>query len=156
MLATLAGMPSLSRRKSTMRYRCLWPPPRCRDVMRPLVFGPPVDFVWAMRDVPAWVCVMSVKAEAVRNRRPRGVGVRFCTISDSEQVDRVVRGELDQGPLGVLAAAQHVAGPLHLALAVHGVHRQDAHTEDLLDGVLDLALVGLRCHLEGVGVVLLD
>ena len=35
MAATLAGTPSLMRRKSTMRYRCLWPPPLWRAVLRP-------------------------------------------------------------------------------------------------------------------------
>src|SRR5690606_41846766 len=94
MLATLAGMPSLSRRKSTMRYRCLWPPPRCRDVMRPLVLRPPVDFFLAMRDFSGSVFVISEKSETVWNRRPGEVGLRFLTISDSKQVDRVVRGEL--------------------------------------------------------------
>jgi hypothetical protein len=44
-VATLAGMPILSRLKSMIRYRCLWPPPRKRLVMRPLLLRPPVD-VW--------------------------------------------------------------------------------------------------------------
>ena len=33
--ATVAGTPSLVRLKSTIRYCCLWPPPRCRAVLRP-------------------------------------------------------------------------------------------------------------------------
>ena len=40
--ATLAGTPSLSRRKSTTRYFCLCPPPRWREVMRPYELRPPV------------------------------------------------------------------------------------------------------------------
>ena len=32
--ATLAGTPSLFRRKSITRYWRLWPPPRCRDVVQ--------------------------------------------------------------------------------------------------------------------------
>ena len=35
MAATLAVTPSLVRLKSMMRYCCLWPPPRWRDVLRP-------------------------------------------------------------------------------------------------------------------------
>src|ERR1700742_4219911 len=42
--ATLAGTPSLSRLKSILRYRRLAPPPRWREVLRPLELRPP-DFV---------------------------------------------------------------------------------------------------------------
>ena len=44
--ATLAGMPSLSRRKSIRRYSRLCPPPRCHDVVCPLALRPP-DFLLA-------------------------------------------------------------------------------------------------------------
>ncbi len=39
--ATLAGMPSLRRLKSIVRYRRLAPPPRWRAVLRPLTLRPP-------------------------------------------------------------------------------------------------------------------
>src|SRR3989338_4825039 len=42
MLATRAGTSFLSKRKSTRRYFFLCPPPRCRIVMRPKAFLPPV------------------------------------------------------------------------------------------------------------------
>ncbi len=44
MAATLAGMPSLSRLKSILRYRRLAPPPRWREVTRPWALRPP-DFL---------------------------------------------------------------------------------------------------------------
>ena len=48
--ATLAGTPSLSRLQSMMRSLCLWPPPRCRVVMRPYTLRPPVDLSGAVSD----------------------------------------------------------------------------------------------------------
>src|SRR5690606_20210004 len=110
-----------------------------------------------MSDFSGSLVVISVKSETVWNRRPAEVGLRLLTdISDSKQVDGFVGGELDQSALGVLAATEHVAGPLDLALAVHRVHGQHPNTEDVLDGVADLALGGSRVHLERVSVGLLD
>src|SRR3954466_3340902 len=40
-VATVAGTPTLWRRKSMTRKRRLWPPPRNREVMRPLLLRPP-------------------------------------------------------------------------------------------------------------------
>src|ERR1017187_9767721 len=42
MVATVAGMPYLSRLKSMRRSFCLWPPPWWRMVMRPVLLRPPV------------------------------------------------------------------------------------------------------------------
>ena len=42
--ATRAGTPSFVRLKSILRYSRLAPPPRWRDVLRPLLLRPP-DFV---------------------------------------------------------------------------------------------------------------
>src|SRR5580692_8226185 len=41
-VATVAGMPYLSRLKSIMRSFCLWPPPWWRMVRRPVELRPPV------------------------------------------------------------------------------------------------------------------
>src|SRR5262249_414902 len=42
--ATFAGTPGLSRRKSTLRYCFLWPPPRCHTETSPWLLRPPERF----------------------------------------------------------------------------------------------------------------
>src|SRR5690606_13210087 len=56
----------------------------------------------------------------------------------------------DDRVLDALALAPAVAGALALAATVQGVDALDVHIEDLLDGDLDVALVGARVDLEGV------
>src|SRR5919106_2824412 len=145
MAATLAGTPSLLRRKSMTRYRCLWPPPRWRAVLRPWVLRPPVEFFLASSDFSGVLVVSSEKSETVWNRRPALVGLRLRrgistpTRSILEQVDRLAGGEGDDRPLGVgtLAVGEGPPVPLGLALAVEGVHLVDLDAEDLLHGGLD-------------------
>src|SRR5690606_20635543 len=73
----------------------------------------------------------------------------------SEDLDGLAVGrDGHERALGVLALAVTEAGPLALALTVGGVDAGDLHTEDLLDGDLDLRLVGVRVHDEGVGAFL--
>src|SRR4051794_34443363 len=68
-----------------------------------------------------------------------------------EDLDALARGDRDDGALGVLALAHlRAAAALALALAVDRVDVQDLHVEDLLDSDLDLRLVGLGPHDEGV------
>src|SRR6478752_9403902 len=69
-----------------------------------------------------------------------------------EDVDRLaVLGQRDDGSLGGFALPVAGPGALALALPVQRVHRDDLDpVEDLLDGDLDLGLVGVRVHLEGV------
>src|SRR3954468_16262474 len=75
--ATLAGTPSLFRLKSTMRYCCLWPPPRWRDVLRPYELRPPVRGLGASNDFSGLSLVISEKSETVWKRRPGLVGLRL-------------------------------------------------------------------------------
>src|SRR5690606_41301428 len=49
-----------------------------------------------------------------------------------------------------ISLAQAKARTARLALTVDGVHRDDLHAKDLLDGDLDLCLVGTGVHLKGV------
>src|SRR5262249_45726734 len=70
----------------------------------------------------------------------------------AEGVDAVTVGELHHRPLRVLALAPTGPGALALALPVERVHGQDADTEDLLNGDLDLGLVRVRVDQEGVPV----
>src|SRR5665213_479606 len=161
MVATLAGIPSLSRLKSMIRYCCLCPPPRWRAVLRPWLLRPPVRGLGASSDFSGRSVVSSAKSETVWNRRPALVGLRErnamgCPgLSVLEQVDRVTRGEGDDGPLGVGAVAHAAALPvaLGLALAIQGVDVGDPHVECLLDGVADVDLGGRRVDHEDVDVV---
>src|ERR671932_1429764 len=75
MAATLAGTPSLRRLKSTLRYRRLAPPPRWRDVLRPLALRPP-DFLRPSTSVFSGSdFVISAKSGYVTKRRPGEVGL---------------------------------------------------------------------------------
>ena len=58
-VATLAGMPSLSRLKSMRRSFCLLPPPMCRTVMRPCALRPPDFFLLTSKDFSGLVHVIS-------------------------------------------------------------------------------------------------
>src|SRR5690606_29151578 len=97
MAATTAGTPSLSRRKSMTRYRCLWPPPRCRAVLRPWTLRPPDELFLATRDRSGRSRVISAKSATVWKRRPGLVGLRLRSAiagpdSILEEVDRVALG----------------------------------------------------------------
>src|SRR4029453_8972842 len=104
MAATTAGTPSLVRRKSITRYRCLWPPPRWRAVLRPCTLRPPVEDFLATSDRSGRSRVTSEKSATVWNRRPGLVGLRLRSAmalgSIREEVDRVALGEGDDRPLG--------------------------------------------------------
>src|SRR5271154_99038 len=111
MAATRAGTPSLLRRKSMIRYCCLWPPPRWRAVLRPWLLRPPVDGLGESSDFSGRSRGISAKSDTVWKRRPALVGLRERSAmvgpgpSVLEQVDRVTRCEGDDGPLGVRAVA---------------------------------------------------
>src|SRR3954470_19448847 len=128
MAATLAGTPSFVRLKSMMRYCCLWPPPRWRDVLRPYELRPPVLGLGASSDFSGLSLVISEKSETVWKRRPALVGLRLrsgmrALLLAVEQRDALSRGESDDGPLGVgtLPERGHATVALALALAVEGV-----------------------------------
>src|SRR6187397_1901342 len=136
--ATFAGTPSLLRRKSTTRYFCLWPPPRCREVIRPYELRPPVRGFGLVSDFSGLSRVISEKSETVWNRRPGLVGLRLRRGMVSvrplalEQLDGIAGHQRDDGPLGVrpLAEGGLAAVALALALAVHGVDLLDPHVPD--------------------------
>src|ERR1700736_2467057 len=72
--ATLAGTPSLRRLKSILRYNRLAPPPRWREVLRPLTLRPPDFFSPSVSDFSGSPRVISAKSGYVTNRRPGEVG----------------------------------------------------------------------------------
>ena len=67
--ATTAGMPTLSRLKSTTRYACLAPPPMNREVTRPVLLRPPVRFLDSTSDFSGRSLVMSSRDTTVWKRR---------------------------------------------------------------------------------------
>src|SRR6478735_12565049 len=73
--ATLAGIPSRRRLKSTLRYRRLAPPPRWREVLRPLELRPPDFLRPSTSDFSGFVLVISAKSAYVAKRRPALVGL---------------------------------------------------------------------------------
>src|SRR3954452_12862649 len=109
--AALAGTPALFRLKSTMRYCCLWPPPRWRDVLRPYELRPPVRGLGASSDFSGLSLVISEKSETVWKRRPglvglrlrRGIGLDSLAL---EQRDPLTLGQRDDRPLGVGSLAE--------------------------------------------------
>src|SRR5580704_5589942 len=75
MCATLAGIPSLRRLKSILRYRRLAPPPRWRAVLRPLALRPPDFLRPSVSDFSGVERVTSAKSGYETNRRPGEVGL---------------------------------------------------------------------------------
>src|SRR6195952_5418565 len=68
-----------------------------------------------------------------------------------EDLDRLaVRRQRDDRALGCFALSEAGPGALALALPVERVHRGHLDIENLLDGNLDLGLISIRVHQEGV------
>src|SRR5438445_2686152 len=159
MWATLAGMPSLSRRKSMIRYCCLWPPPWCRVVILPCTLRPAFFGLGTTRDRSGRERVISEKSAKDVPRRPGVVGLAFRTLMARslpclEELDLVAGCELDDRPLGGGPLADDVAGPLGLAPAVQGVDRLDLDPPDRLDRVPDVHLGRGPRHQESIGAVI--
>src|SRR6185295_14467712 len=74
--STLAGTPSLLRRKSIRRYARLCPPPRCREVILPWLLRPLVRTFGRSSDFSGLAPgVSSAKSLTVAPRRPGVVGL---------------------------------------------------------------------------------
>src|SRR4051794_20503732 len=161
MCATLAGTPSLSlRRKSIRRYARLWPPPWWRVVTLPCALRPPLLCSGRISDFSGVSRVISAKSETLEPRRPGVVGLYLripmgqlapSARPGTEHVDVLaLGGERDDRALGVLALAVAGARALPLPGAVQRVHADDLHPEHLLHGDLDLGLVRVGADQEGV------
>src|SRR5881398_3583795 len=157
--ATLAGMPSRRRLKSTLRYRRLAPPPRWRDVLRPLALRPPDFLRPSTSDFSGVVLVISAKSEYVTKRRPGlvGLGLRIGMrlallepLQAREDRDRVALAHLDDRLLPRPRLARGVAAPLGLGLHGGGAHVDDLHVEQRLDRLADLSLVRVVVDAERV------
>src|SRR6266481_7818544 len=84
MASTLAGTPSLSRRKSILRYCFLWPPPRCHMEISPWLLRPPERFFGSRRLFSGVCVVIWLLSRTVINRRDAVYGLKlFSPISAS-------------------------------------------------------------------------
>src|ERR671917_260810 len=75
--ATFAGIPSLRRLKSILRYLRLAPPPRWREVTRPCVLRPPDLVSPSVSDFSGSPLVTASCWSQVAKRRPGEVGLCF-------------------------------------------------------------------------------
>src|SRR5699024_8208694 len=136
-------------------------PPGCRAVIRPWTLRPPFFGSGRTSDFSGVERVISTNSETLPPRRPGVVGLYLRIPMSStpsahraaEGLDPVPVGELDQRPLGRLAASPAGPGALTLTLPVTGVHRDDTDVENLLDCDLDRGLVRVRSNQEGVPVL---
>src|ERR1700681_2079248 len=142
MRSTTAATPSLSRRKSIMRYFWREPPPMWRVVMRPKWWrapvwlratvtgscGPPL-YRWLLlmrtwKRVPGEVGLSLIRA-MIRFRAASALALRFV-------VDALARGETHVGLLPVLGAAVARAEAALLAGLVDHLHAFDLDLEHQL------------------------
>src|SRR5215467_14835873 len=87
MAATFAGTPTLSRRKSTLRYCFLWPPPRCHTTTSPWLLRPPERFFGSSSAFSGSCLVMWLLSRTVINRRDAVYGLKlFSPISTSSSL----------------------------------------------------------------------
>src|SRR5205085_6786789 len=77
MASTLAGTPSLSRRKSILRYCFLWPPPRCHIEISPWLLRPPVRFFGSKRLFSGVCLVIWLLSRTVINRLDAVYGLKL-------------------------------------------------------------------------------
>src|SRR6476659_8229314 len=151
-VATVAGTPSLLRRKSIRRKQRLWPPPRKREVMRPKWLRPPVRFIASVRDFSGLLpCDSSEKSGATRPRLPGVValcGRRPIFLDSLEELDGLTRRDGDDGLLPVGASPHEAAHALLLAAHHRRTDGDDVDVPQLLDGVANLDLVRVARDLE--------
>src|ERR1051325_2773391 len=149
--ATLAGTPNFSRRKSMRRYCRLWPPPRYRDVIWPLLLRPPVPRFGSSSDFSGVGFVISSQSDTERNRVAGVTGLNCrMPMSALEYLDRVALFERHDRLLPRRPAAHVAAVALPLGAHHQGPHVRDRHVEQRLDGRADLRLGRLRLHAERV------
>src|ERR687886_2900633 len=79
MAITRPGTPILLRFQSITRYSRLWPPPRWRVVMRPLLLRPAVFLSGSVSAFSGLFLVISSKVDTDMPRRPGEVGLYVLT-----------------------------------------------------------------------------
>src|SRR2546428_825752 len=151
MAVTRPGTPNFSRRKSMRRYCRLWPPPRYRAVMWPLLFRPPVPRSGSTSERSGSVFVISEKSETERKRVAGVIGLNCrVPISALEHRDRIAflerydrlfpgRPPAREAAIGAALGADHQRADI-----------RDSDLEQRLDRRLDLRLGGLGQHAERI------
>src|SRR5687768_7692176 len=136
-------MPSLLRRKSTMRRWCLWPPPWWRMVTRPWLLRPlPLDCCTVSGQCGSPLCSSGVTT-LTSARRPGEVGLTFTrgiSLLRGREVDFLAFGKAHVGLLPAAAPARKAAEAALLALHVGDRHAGYLGLEHELDRGLDLGL----------------
>src|SRR5437899_1469205 len=146
-LATFAGTPNLSRRKSMRRYCRLCPPPIYRLVMWPLLLRPPVRLSGSSNERSGSVFVMSPKSDTERNRVAGVTGLNWrMPISALEHRDRVSLFEGDDRLLPGRPPPDVASVGAALGAHDHRAHGGHAHLEQRLDRRPDLRLGRVRMH----------
>src|SRR6266481_2462083 len=152
--STLAGTPSLSRRKSILRYCFLCPPPRCQTEISPWLLRPPERFFGSKRLFSGVCLVIWLLSSTVMNRRDAVYGLKLfspisasyllAAISQTVPVLQVLRvlnhlfafGEFDVRFLPIPPVAFVLAAAAHFAHKIRGAHRGYFHLDNLLHGFL--------------------
>src|SRR5438105_99983 len=154
---TRAAMPILFRFQSMIRYSRLWPPPRWRVVMRPLLLRPAVFLSGSVSAFSGFVLVISSKVDTDMPRRPGEVGLYvFTGMLDSnsfEEVEPLARLERYHGLLPRPRHADRSTTPSLFASHVHDVDGNDLNFlvgKCLFNGRFDLDLVGVGRDFEDV------
>src|SRR5665213_725892 len=149
--ATTAAIPCLSRLKSISRYAFLWPPPRNREEIRPVLLRPPVPCLPFTRLFSGFCLVMSWRDTTVWKRRVGVVGLYVLTgiLLDLRVLRRLLAGlQFHVGFLPVGAISGEPPAPPQLARGGGGPHFGHLHLEESLDCLPDLGLIGVHVDFE--------
>src|SRR2546425_8426134 len=151
MADTRPGTANLSRRKSMRRYRRLWPPPRYRAVMWPLLLRPPVRLSGSTSERSGSVLVTSEKSETERKRVAGVIGLNCrMPISALEHRDRVAFLQPHDRLFPGRPPARETAVGASLGADHQRTDVRDADLEQRLERGLDLRLGRLGTHAERI------
>src|SRR3954466_5039001 len=120
MCATVAGTPSLFRRKSITRYRRLLPPPWWRVVIRPWTLRPALLRPLATSDFSGLLRVSSSKLDTLAPRRPGGARVVELALVELDRVAGAGRADGERAlhrDQAVVAERQQLDEPVDRELA---------------------------------------
>ena len=126
MAITVPWMPILLRFQSMIRYRRLWPPPRWRVVMRPLLLRPAVFLSGSVSARSGLVLVISSKVDTDMPRRPAEVGLYVldwhgALLDPFEEVEPLAGPQRDDGFFPGPGHAHRAAAAAHFAGHVQDV-----------------------------------
>src|ERR1700736_5374053 len=123
---TLPTMPILLRFQSMMRYMRLWPPPRWRVVMRPLLLRPAVFLSGSVSARSGLVLVISSKVDTDMPRRPAEVGLYVLTgmpvaLDPLEEIEPLAGPQCHDRFFPVARHTHRFTATAHFAVHVHDI-----------------------------------